>query len=753
MPRVSAIVVNHNAASYVEGCLRSLEAEFERSLRPEGFSGEAIVVDSGSSEGDRERLRALERSGVVVLLLDNVGYAASLNAGIDRAAGDFLLFLNPDVVALPGSVSALLRFLADNKDVGAANPRLWLDPERTLLHPPIPEPSIRLLARETLAGLGRVAFHYVSRKRVDGLLRYWARTGPIEVDSLSGAFLATRRDVLERAGKFDPSFSLYFEDADWCRRVRRSGQRLVLVPGAEAVHYYSVSTNQDFASASARHDASRKRYFEKFYGPLGRYLTSADARAQALSPAHPAVRALEGAEDLGERFASPVFELPPGNGRFLCQMAGDPSFSLSVGGFPNGERFGLSPTVWAHMRPGEYFLRLLALPSKRVVGFWRVRKAATPAPDLAPAPPAPFPPPAPGAPRTTSALPTFSELSAPAPPPAEAVEREDVVIAPYQKGDEFRILETFERVFGKERKLASWHYRFLANPIGMHVMLAKGAVSGRVVAQFAGVPVRVSVRGEQHVFAQMVDSMSDPEYRRGLRKPGVFTRTVLAYVEKWGAAEKESLGFGLPNPNAYRIGKKTQGYADLRDLVWRAKPLDPSAPPEDLEAVPKLSIQTPRAPGKRLEELWGKVKSEHEIWTIRDHLYLDWRYWKNPDVNYRYFVAVLANEVVGLAIGVDRFLGEKTFAIADLMVVAGEDLVARHLVAACEEAAKQAECTKILGSFTPEGCREDLVLGRAGYALETSAWKWVGRIYAEKRLDWEDLRRSWFLALGDSDLV
>src|SRR6185503_10201654 len=102
------------------------------------------------------------------------------------------------------------------------------------------------LVVDKVAGLGSGAYRLVARKRMIDLLHYWERRHPIEVDSLSGAFLATRHDVVERVGPFDAAYSLYYEDADWCRRVRRSGLRLVLLPAAEAVHFYSVSSNQDW---------------------------------------------------------------------------------------------------------------------------------------------------------------------------------------------------------------------------------------------------------------------------------------------------------------------------------------------------------------------------------------------------------------------------------------------------------------------------------------------------------------------------
>jgi hypothetical protein len=252
----------------------------------------------------------------------------------------------------------------------------------------------------------------------------------------------------------------------------------------------------------------------------------------------------------------------------------------------------------------------------------------------------------------------------------------------------------------------------------------------------------------------MVDSMSDPDCRQGLAKPGIFTKTVLTYVETWGKPGEESFGFGLPNRIAYRIGKRTQGYTDLFPLEWRVRDLasgaDAAPGPEPADGL--RVVEADRL-DPRVDALWESMQDRHPIHVVRDAVYLDWRYFRNPDVRYRVFLVERDGRLVGVAVGAERFIGEPTFAIAEWMLADGEERAGRHLLAACERAASEGGHTRILGSFLPRGCEEDRVFEAAGYALEKSTWTWVGRIYDPDALDWERLRAGFYLTLGDSDLV
>jgi GT2 family glycosyltransferase len=71
---------------------------------------------------------------------------------------------------------------------------------------------------------------------------------PIEVDWLSGACLCFTRHAIEAAGRLDPTFFLYGEDVDWCRRVQRLGGRLVLRGDLSLPHAQGASSGHDVRS-------------------------------------------------------------------------------------------------------------------------------------------------------------------------------------------------------------------------------------------------------------------------------------------------------------------------------------------------------------------------------------------------------------------------------------------------------------------------------------------------------------------------
>ena len=91
---------------------------------------------------------------------------------------------------------------------------------------------------------------------------------PIDVDWIAGSCLMTPRDVFERAGGFDEAFFLYWEDADYCRRVADLGLRRVLLPHVRVRHAGGRSAQRASATSIRAFHASAYRLYRKHGGTL-----------------------------------------------------------------------------------------------------------------------------------------------------------------------------------------------------------------------------------------------------------------------------------------------------------------------------------------------------------------------------------------------------------------------------------------------------------------------------------------------------
>ncbi|MBN2492113.1 MAG: hypothetical protein JXQ29_14800 [Planctomycetes bacterium] len=325
-----------------------------------------------------------------------------------------------------------------------------------------------------------------------------------------------------------------------------------------------------------------------------------------------------------------------------------------------------------------------------------------------------------------------------------------ITIAPYAPGDEHAILACFKKVFNVERSLAHWYWKFRDCPYGLHCYLAK-TPTGQVVSQFTCVPVLCRVGSATYVFSQALDSMVDPDFRKGLKKPGLFALTVLGYVNRYGHEHEEAVGFGLPNAQAYRIGRRLLGYSFLHDVVTLYKPherlaADGAAGPAELE-VARVSRFGPDA-----DALWAAAAPFIEVGTIKDARYLDWRYADCPDVDYALLVARdRRGQARGLAVARGDYIGTRDAVLCDWVVPADDPEAGRALLVAVESEARRigaAGLEVLFAQYAPEY----RWLRDWGYEPRETQFIQVARSYTPK-VPLERLRERWSYMLGDYDIV
>lgn len=230
MAETSAIIVNWNSGPFLVDCLRSI-AETTR-----GYNIEIIVVDNGSCDESLGDSWNDFPQAKILLNTENLGFAAGANVGIRAASGRFLLLLNPDVVARSGAILKLASFLSAHREAGAVSGKL-LSPDgapqigfNVRSFPTVATIIYEALLLNTLFPHNRVNRRY---RMLD-----WRHDDVREVDQPAAACLMIKREVIEEVGLLDEQFfPAWFEDVDYCKRIKDAGWKIYFNPDAEFVHW------------------------------------------------------------------------------------------------------------------------------------------------------------------------------------------------------------------------------------------------------------------------------------------------------------------------------------------------------------------------------------------------------------------------------------------------------------------------------------------------------------------------------------
>lgn len=372
---LSVIIVNYNVAPLVMQVVASLRRQ--KFAGQDGNEGrlEILVIDNASSPEDRVYLERLPSSVVLLRNDRNVGFAAANNQGIKRASGRYLCFLNPDAMVLDGALEVLLQHLSRHPEVGAVGPKIWADDERTLLLPPGDPPTLSFILAQLLGGAFPAVGRWHGRQWCRRALAFWSSHEPVRVPMLSGACILTSRTTLDQVGGFDSRYFLYYEDTDWCRRLRRAGYHLVVVPAAEIVHYYNQSAKLD-PNAAGRALLSQARFVEVHFGVWGRLLYEAAKAVNNRANRRRCPIMRPQAIELG------CLQVPPrlcvsgvvSSREPLIQISQDWSFVPSAAVVVRTADFRFPPSVWDRMQPGRYYARMINPQSLRVLAIWSWEK-------------------------------------------------------------------------------------------------------------------------------------------------------------------------------------------------------------------------------------------------------------------------------------------------------------------------------------------------------------------------------------------
>jgi N-acetylglucosaminyl-diphospho-decaprenol L-rhamnosyltransferase len=247
-PVLTYCVVNTNGREDLLACLDAIER-----THPTGLEREILVLDNASDDGSAEAVRARGGEIRLIALRRRAGKAENDSTLLREARGDYCLLLNEDTELRPGATEALIAALDADPSAAAAGARL-LDAGGA----PVPcawrFPGVgtALAGAFFLHRLLTVQSRGAATRRVD-----WAQSSALMV----------RRDAAAGVGYLDPSFFVYYDECDFCKRLAEAGRRTLFVPAAEAIHHDQLST--DLAAGLPRvveFHRNRDRYMRKHHG-------------------------------------------------------------------------------------------------------------------------------------------------------------------------------------------------------------------------------------------------------------------------------------------------------------------------------------------------------------------------------------------------------------------------------------------------------------------------------------------------------
>ncbi|MBN1830717.1 MAG: glycosyltransferase family 2 protein [Deltaproteobacteria bacterium] len=267
------VIVNHNSTDDLMLCLRSIYDSL-------GDISTRVFIQDNASDDDVDRLRSRFPQTMVSKNRKNIGFARAVNKGLTQSAAPYVVLINPDTLVREGCFEAILEHMEKNTDIGIVGPRI-LDTDGTTQGSAraFPSPFTGLFGRNTLLTKW---FPNNPMTRSNIFTTRGDEKTPMDVDWVSGACMVVRRKAINDVGFMDTRFFLYWEDADWCRRMWQKGWKVVYHPVPTVVHSIGTSSSKKPARSLIEFHKSCYRLFDKYNRTSLKFLNPLVAAALAL---------------------------------------------------------------------------------------------------------------------------------------------------------------------------------------------------------------------------------------------------------------------------------------------------------------------------------------------------------------------------------------------------------------------------------------------------------------------------------------
>lgn len=260
---VSIIIVNYNTSKLINDCIDSI---FDK---VKDIEYEIVIVDNNTENLKSMIVSSGDPRVKLLQLPENVGFGRANNEGAKIAQGRNLFLLNPDTLLLNNAVKILSDYLDANPDCGGCGGNLFDENLK-------PRHSYQIIMPGFIDSLDLFSNRKITRLFYRGNNEFNNTDEPLRVGYITGADLMIPKNVFVEVNGFDPSFFMYYEETDLCKRISNAGMRIVSVPQSKIIHLVGMS-NPDGKKKIFKpftfecYAQSRKIYYNKHLNMVNRW--------------------------------------------------------------------------------------------------------------------------------------------------------------------------------------------------------------------------------------------------------------------------------------------------------------------------------------------------------------------------------------------------------------------------------------------------------------------------------------------------
>ena len=334
-------------------------------------------------------------------------------------------------------------------------------------------------------------------------------------------------------------------------------------------------------------------------------------------------------------------------------------------------------------------------------------------------------------------------------------QKDSVVIREYQDGDEAAILPLFRKVFGVERSLAHWRWKFKDNPFGACKIAVAYSEDHTLAAHFCGYPVPFHAPSETRsdfITLQGGDTMTNPSFRNsGLGATSLLSR-VAAYFYNRFCEDETPFIYGFNTGVIRKFGERFLQYEYLSGIPYHVLDRDCF---QELNAeiqgrmLPEFNVEKVLRVSGEFDDFFQNVCPRYGFLVKRSAKYLQWRYLACPERVHQMYTVKKQGRLVGW--GVFRRSGD--------VLLWGDALFDQNCPQAVSELLHQviddngSEINRIEGWFSPMPQWWTDILMRLNFRAQQEPNRLSPCFkHFDRSFSMEMLRQQYYYTMGDSDL-